>query len=110
MTDLSSSERHSATASDRSDEPVVGRSDWNGERDYRYDDDVWFTETKAFFRTSEFWFAVLGVVAVLIAAYNDGGDSMTRDDGWRYASWILIGYVVARGLAKAGTKEPTDHR
>jgi hypothetical protein len=69
-----------------------------------------YTETKAFFRTSEFWFAVLGVIAVLLAAYNDGGDSMTRDDGWRYAAFIAIGYMVARGLAKAGTKEPTDHR
>jgi hypothetical protein len=35
---------------------------------------------------------------------------MTRDDGWRYATFIAIGYMVARGLAKAGTKEPTDHR
>jgi hypothetical protein len=110
MSNLSSTERHAATASDRVDEPVIGRSAWDGERDFRYEDDVPFTETKAFFRTSEFWFAVLGVVAVLIAAYNDGGDSMTRDDGWRYASWILIGYVLARGLAKAGTKEPTDRR
>jgi hypothetical protein len=76
--------------------------DWNNEPDY--------TETKAFFRTSEFWFAVLGVVAVLLAAYNEGRDSMTRDDGWRYATAILIGYMVARGLAKAGTKEPTDRR
>jgi hypothetical protein len=110
MSDLSSSERESARASERLGESVVDRSDWDGDRDFRYDDDVPFTETKVFFRTSEFWFAVLGVVAVLIAAYNDGGDSMTRDDGWRYASWILIGYVLARGLAKAGTKEPTDHR
>jgi hypothetical protein len=75
-----------------------------------YDHRADYTETKAFFRTSEFWFAVLGVAAVLLAAYNDGGDSMTRDDGWRYATFITIGYMVARGLAKAGTKEPTDHR
>jgi hypothetical protein len=85
------------------DRPVSYADEWD---DHRAD----YTETKAFFRTSEFWFAVLGVVAVLLAAYNDGGDSMTRDDGWRYAAFIAIGYMVARGLAKAGTKEPTDHR
>ena len=85
------------------DRSVPYANDW-------HDDRVDYTETKAFFRTSEFWFAVLGVVAVLLAAYNDGGDSMTRDDGWRYATFIAIGYMVARGLAKAGTKEPTDHR
>jgi hypothetical protein len=50
------------------------------------DDDPGYTETKSFFRTSEFWFGVLGAVAVLLAAYNDGGDSMTRNDGWRYAT------------------------
>ena len=75
-------------------------------RDDWHDDD--YTETKTFFRTSEFWFAVLGVVGVLLAAHIEGSDSMTRDDGWRYATFILIGYMVSRGLAKAGTKEP-DH-
>ncbi len=75
------------------------RVDW-------FDDEPRYTETKAFFRTSEFWFAVLGVAGVLLAAHIEGADSMTRDDGWRYASLILIGYMIARGLAKAGTKEP----
>ncbi len=73
--------------------------------DYDDDDDD-YTETKTFIRTSEFWFAVLGVVGVLLAAHLEGADSMTRDDGWRYATFILIGYMVSRGLAKAGTKEP----
>jgi hypothetical protein len=96
-----------------SDLEEIIRDDGAGSYMGKWDDDdhrVDYTETKAFFRTSEFWFAVLGVVAVLLAAYNDGGDSMTRDDGWRYASFIAIGYMVARGLAKAGTKEPKDHR
>ncbi|CAN5734337.1 hypothetical protein BH18ACT2_BH18ACT2_15410 [soil metagenome] len=78
------------------------RDDWDDEQDD-------YTETKTFFRTSEFWFAVLGVVGVLLAAHIEGTDSMTRDDGWRYATFILIGYMVARGLAKAGTKEPDHH-
>ena len=93
-----------------SDREVAEAGAYGSDRADWYDDGADYTETKAFFRTSEFWFAVLGVVAVLLAAYNDGGDSMTRDDGWRYATAIAIGYMLARGLAKAGTKEPTNHR
>jgi hypothetical protein len=67
-----------------------------------------YTETKDFFRTSEFWIALIGVVGVLLAAYSDGGDSISREDGWRYATALGVGYVVSRGLAKAGTREPKD--
>lgn len=74
----------------------------------RRDDGPDYTETKAFFRTSEFWFIILGVVAVLLAAYSDGQDSITRQDGWRYATFLAVAYAVSRGLAKAGTREPTD--
>ncbi len=86
------------------DDDVVGstRLDW-------FDDEPRYTETKSFFRTSEFWFAVLGVAGVLLAAHIEGADSMSRDDGWRYATFILIGYMISRGLAKAGTKEPDHH-
>ena len=74
------------------------------------DDEPEYTETKSFFRTSEFWFAMLGVAAILLAAYGDGGDSISREDGWRFATALGVGYVVSRGLAKAGSKEPTDNR
>jgi hypothetical protein len=77
---------------------AAGPRDWDDD----FDD---YTETKTFFRTSEFWFGVLGVVGVLLAAHIEGTDSMTRDDGWRYATAILIGYMLSRGLAKAGTRE-----
>ena len=88
--------------------PTVGSYAVDREADADdYDDDD-YTETKTFIRTSEFWFAVLGVVGVLLAAHIEGSDSMTRDDGWRYATFILIGYMVSRGLAKAGTKEPDN--
>jgi len=76
---------------------------------YRFDmDDVDddYTETKSFFRTSEFWIGVLVGAAVLLAAYASTDDSLSRDDGWRYVSAIAIGYMVSRGLAKAGTREP----
>ncbi|MBA3984558.1 MAG: hypothetical protein H0X61_13645 [Acidimicrobiia bacterium] len=102
MSDLSG---HSSTDPDDTtlgSRGAVGyQSDWQ-------DDGADYTETKAFFRTSEFWFIILGIVAVLLTAYSEGQDSITRDDGWRYATLLTVAYAISRGLAKAGTKEPTD--
>jgi len=65
-----------------------------------------FTETKLGFKTSEFLVMVAAVVAVLIATYADGDDTLTQNDGWRYAAWIAVAYIVSRGLAKLGVREP----
>jgi hypothetical protein len=65
-----------------------------------------FTETKLGFKTSEFLMAVVAIAAVLIATYSDGDDTLTQNDGWRYATWIAIAYIVSRGLAKLGVREP----
>ena len=64
-----------------------------------------FTETKAGYKTTEFIFAIAAIVAVLIATYAED-DSLDAADGWRYAAWIAIAYIVSRGLAKLGTREP----
>jgi hypothetical protein len=77
---------------------------------YEWDDADDFTETKEFFRTSEFWAFLLLVTAVLLAAYVSGEDSISREDGWRFATALGIGYMVARGLAKAGSREPKHDR
>jgi hypothetical protein len=70
-----------------------------------------FTETKLGFKTSEFLVALAAIVAVLIATYADGDDTLTQNDGWRYAAWIAAAYLVSRGLAKLGVREPyTDDR
>jgi hypothetical protein len=70
-----------------------------------------FTETNLGFKTSEFLMAVVAIAAVLIATYSDGDDSLTQNDGWRYAAWIAVAYIVSRGLAKLGVREPyTDER
>ena len=84
--------------------PGVGayQADWDD------DDDADYTETKSFFRTSEFWVALLIGIAVLLAAYSSTNDSISREDGWRFATAISIGYMVSRGLAKAGSREPND--
>jgi hypothetical protein len=69
------------------------------------------TETKASFKTTEF-FAFLAVLAgVLIsAAVVDTADagSMGAKQAWLYATILTVGYMVSRGLAKAGSRQPYD--
>jgi hypothetical protein len=64
-----------------------------------------FTEAKAGFKTSEFYVMVLFVAGVLIATYADK-DTLTHADGFRYAAFAVAAYVVSRGLAKLGVREP----
>jgi hypothetical protein len=66
-----------------------------------------FTETRSGFKTSEFYVMLAFVVAVLIATYADE-DSLARDDGWLFATFAVISYVVSRGLAKLATREPYE--
>ena len=65
-----------------------------------------FTETKLGIKTSEFVVAIVAMVAVLVATYADGDDTLTQSDGWRYAALIAVAYIVSRGLAKVGVREP----
>jgi hypothetical protein len=65
-----------------------------------------FTETKLGFKTTEFWMTILFVAGVLIAAYAKNSDALSRDDGWKYASFAAAAYILSRGLAKLGTREP----
>jgi hypothetical protein len=71
------------------------------------------TETKASFKTTEF-FAFLAVLAgILIAAAmvdegNAGG--LGAKQAWLYVTILTVGYMVSRGLAKSGSRDPyTDH-
>ena len=66
-----------------------------------------FTETKLGFKTSEFYVMLVFVVGVLLATYADQ-DSLARDDGWFFAGLAVAAYIVSRGLAKLGTREPYD--
>ena len=69
------------------------------------------TETKASFKTTEF-FAFLAVLAgILIAAAvvdesNAGG--MGAKQAWLYVTVLTVGYMVSRGLAKSGSRQPYD--
>jgi hypothetical protein len=67
------------------------------------------TETKASFKTTEFFAYLAAVVGVLIAAgvvdeANAGG--FGANQAWLYVTILSVGYMVSRGLAKAGSREP----
>lgn len=73
------------------------------------------TETKASFKTTEF-FAYLAVLAgILIAGFMVDGDGAGADGGfapsevWQLATFLTIGYMISRGLAKAGSRDPYTH-
>jgi hypothetical protein len=71
------------------------------------------TETKASFKTSEF-FAYLAVVVGLLIAGNTvegqegGADYFAADKVWLYITLLTVGYMISRGLAKAGSSQPYD--
>ena len=69
------------------------------------------TETKAFFKTSEWWSYILIVVAILIAGNSiegeeGGGDFFAADKVWLYVTLLTIGYMISRGIAKSGVRDP----
>jgi hypothetical protein len=68
-----------------------------------------FTETKAGFKTTEMMVAVAAIVAILIATYVADAD-LGANEGWKYIAWVAVAYIVSRGLAKAGTREPYSER
>jgi hypothetical protein len=66
------------------------------------------TETEQAFMTSEFW-AMVGVIAAILiaAAIDDGFDAR---QAWLYVAIVASAYLVSRGLAKAGSREPYTER
>lgn len=74
------------------------------------------TETKASTKTTEFFMYLAAVSAIVITAFVVGDDGKgTADpfsalDAMRYITYLTIGYMVARGLAKSGTRgNDSDH-
>ncbi len=77
------------------------------------------TETKSSFKTTELIFYILSVAGVLIASKTIGTDNSTTpgvnhidyfraDRAWLYITLLTIGYLISRGLAKSGSREPYD--
>ena len=76
------------------------------------------TETKDAKKTTEFAVYVLVTLAILIsAALIKGGDTtggagaggtdeFIARHAWLYVSIVTVGYLLSRGLAKSGSREP----
>jgi hypothetical protein len=66
------------------------------------------TETKHSAKTTELYVMVAAVVGVLVAAAVSSGFDARQ--AWTLVTAIAIGYMVSRGLAKSGSREPTWDR
>jgi len=78
------------------------------------------TETKAAFKTTEFFVYIACVAGVLIASLLVGSDSATgkggaatgdyfrADRAWVLVTVLTVGYMLARGIAKSGSRDFYD--
>jgi hypothetical protein len=67
------------------------------------------TETKAAFKTTELVAYVAAVLAILIAsAVVDDNPDFGAQEAWRYVTYLTIGYMISRGLAKSGSRDFYD--
>ena len=67
--------------------------------------DSW-DETKLSLKTTELWAFVLAVVGVLYAASE--ADNFAADQAWTLVAVLTVGFMISRGLAKAGSRHHTD--
>jgi hypothetical protein len=70
-------------------------------------------ETKPAFLTTEFWFAVGGIAALVVIYLVEDDPSLDLFRTALLATLIGVAYIVSRGLAKAGsrtTRQPEDPR
>ena len=67
------------------------------------------TETKQSYKTSEFVAYIAAVIGVLVAsAIADEASDFGTQEAWFYVTLLTIGYMVSRGLAKAGSRDFYD--
>lgn len=69
------------------------------------------TETRQSFKTSEFYVYIIASAAILIAglvtkAGDANDDRLLANDTWLYFAIVTGAYLVSRGLAKSGSREP----
>ena len=74
------------------------------------------TETKPAVKTSELIAYVVVFIGILIASVViNGGDNssdpdlFTASQAWLYITILTLGYMISRGLAKSGSREPSTH-
>ena len=69
------------------------------------------TETKAAVKTTELYAYIVVLVGLLIAGLatqaGDGRDDRFQaDQVWLFATILTVGYMISRGLAKWGSRDP----
>ncbi|ONI65265.1 hypothetical protein ALI44B_00805 [Leifsonia sp. ALI-44-B] len=71
------------------------------------------TETKAAFKTTEFYIWLIISAGILIAAAvtdnGDDGQGFGADHAWQYVAIVTAAYILSRGIAKAGTRGHENH-
>ena len=72
------------------------------------------TETKAAFKTTEFYAFLVVLAGILIAGLvvdDDGANGLGARNVWLYVTVLTVGYMLSRGLAKSGSRDPytQDH-
>jgi hypothetical protein len=66
------------------------------------------SETKASFKTTELVAFVLAVIGVLIASAMVDNADFGPQEAWKYITFLTIGYMISRGLAKSGSRDFYD--
>lgn len=66
------------------------------------------TETKSSYKTTELIAYVVAVIGVLVASAMVDASDFGPQEAWFYVTLLTIGYMVSRGLAKSGSREPFD--
>jgi hypothetical protein len=66
------------------------------------------TETKSSYKTTELIAYVVVSLAVLIAAAVSDASDFGPQEAWLFVTLLTIGYMISRGLAKSGSREPFD--
>jgi hypothetical protein len=68
------------------------------------------TETKHAIKTTEFYAYLVTFALILIAGAaikeKNNVDAFRADKVWLYITILTVGYMIARGLAKSGSREP----
>jgi hypothetical protein len=100
--------------------PAEGRGLDRADRDHPAAEDSTrrlSAETKAAFKTTEFMAYLAVLAGILIAGavakaghYAGAHDPLRADRVWLYATILTVGYMISRGLAKAGTRDRYDER
>jgi hypothetical protein len=65
-----------------------------------------YSETKGSLITTEFW-AMVGVIAAILVSAERLGH-FTGQEAWTLVAVVAVGYMVSRGLAKAGSGHHDD--